>query len=296
MRRQNVFVWGLAWAAIVLAPVAARAVVVTPIDGNYDVWIRQNSAGTVYQNDLMSTQSGSDTRYGVVQFNISGVAQPINSAFFELWNQNNSAVTLAPAYWVNSSVQSTDLSQFNWAEYELFVQGMETQFEQLGSGDFPANTPAPSTYGATALSSANDAAVLETIRQGDGIITVIFKATSGRRDWGDTEFSGTPVRLVINESQPIFGDLDGDFDIDTDDYALLTSADNWLKAAPGPGQGVDLTGDAFVNLADFTLFKQLYNDFNGGGAQSIPEPGTWALAALGAMTLGVVHRRRRQRS
>lgn len=295
----------LATAILSLAGSHAQAIEVAPLSSNYDTWIRQSNPTQLFVDDAISTwltQGPANTqRYGVVQFNISGITSPINSAWIDMAPYSTTtAVTLAPAFWVDSSIQSTDLSTFDWATYSTFVQPFENTFESLGGGTFAAGGAAD-VYLQSTVASAADLAALNNVRLGDGIITMIFAASSGKRDWDALGAGGThelPFQLVINEHAPVAGDLNGDFLVNQADYTILKQ--NWLLPVTAGTNG-DLNGDGTVSLADFVLFKQDYNVFNGIGSASalavpVPEPHSLVLMALAVPAWALLRVRRKRRS
>jgi hypothetical protein len=263
------------------------AIEVTPLSGDYDNWIRQSAPGTNYNPDALSvwtTEGPANTaRYAVVQFDLSSVNVPITSAYLELAPYSSTqTVTMAPAFWVDGSIQPGDVSTLTWSDYEIFIQPYQTQFETLGSGTFD-HLPA-GVYTQTSFASAADIAALEGIRN-DGVghlITMIFTPVSGKADFNSADYNNEPWKLLINASLPVAGDLNGDFQVDMNDYGILTS--NWMLPVT-PGTDGDLNGDGTVDLTDFVQFKQDYIAYNGPASASaltaVPEPAT--LTLLGAM-------------
>ena len=89
----------------------------------------------------------------------------------------------------------------------------------------------------------------------------------------------------------VLGDFDGDGDVDENDFNNYLRI-NMLTAVGNPYADGDVTGDAFVGLEDFELFRdELYE---GATALSfgVPEPGTWTLILAAAATLIVFRVRR----
>lgn len=285
---------------------ATGTIMVAPASGAHDTWVRQINQGAIFVTDTTNSiwrQEGAvdvSSRVTLNQFNLSSVAQPITSAFILMAQQDSANLSqtnfaMAPAAWVNSSVQPGDLSAVNYSDYAFFIQPSETLFSALGGGSFAASTPTIGTYGTAVggAASAADLAVLNTIRTSDGIITMIFRANSGTgRNFLSTE-GGKPFLLVLNY---VPGDFTGDGMVTLADYSILKT--NWNQPVAILSNG-DVNGDEFVNLADFVPFKQAYLSANAGGSAAdiplpVPEPSTLLLVAA-AVPATLFLRRRRNR-
>ncbi len=109
-----------------------------------------------------------------------------------------------------------------------------------------------------------------------------------------TTFTNYNLDIVgLTEFEPlsgVLGDLDGDDDLDLDDFALYLSglhADlSGLTAEQARMRG-DLTGDLRNDFNDFVLFRGFYDAVHGAGAfaavaANVPEPSAWALALAAA--------------
>jgi hypothetical protein len=292
----------MAFALVSLVALEARAIVITPPADTHDTWI-QPAAGNNHSGwaaDGISTMAvgvgpgGSTGRYGVAIFDLSSIAgTPVTEVRLQLGNvgQFVEPLTLVSTY-VTSAIGAAypvDLQTGNFSGdyYVNNIQPVEQSFETLGSDTYSsANDPPDETYGDVGIASAADIAVFNTARQlPNPSIMIIYKATAGARDWGDTGYHTLPPLLLINEPlppEPPFGDLDGDFDIDLVDYGILTDPNHWLQAVT-PNTNGDLNSTGFVDLLDFALFKGAYTEFNGGSSglsEPVPEPSTWVLLGL----------------
>lgn len=73
-----------------------------------------------------------------------------------------------------------------------------------------------------------------------------------------------PQRMVWMPDFGVYGDMDGDDDIDIDDFVILGDCLFGPGAVPGcdPGQGAlsDMDGDEDVDLADFAAFQRVFGE------------------------------------
>ena len=98
-------------------------------------------------------------------------------------------------------------------------------------------------------------------------------------DWAYEDVAGVGIEVGDTGSQPVLGDLDGDFDVDGADFMAFQ-------------RGFGTTFNA-IDLADW--------QFNYGtgvvaASAAVPEPGTLGLLAAGACGLGYLRRRRVERA
>jgi hypothetical protein len=105
-----------------------------------------------------------------------------------------------------------------------------------------------------------------------------------------TDFDKRPKLTIGWVIEP--GDIDGDLDVDLDDFQdLLDNMAIQLDGPIEPGHPGDLDFDRDVDLDDFALFKGYYLEFPGSGglaalnayAQGVPEPSSAALLLLAAI-------------
>ena len=113
--------------------------------------------------------------------------------------------------------------------------------------------------------------------------------------WDDVHPTAAGHDLLAGVSGPWYpGDVDGDCDVDADDYVILKRN---LGAGPGAArEDGDLDRDSDVDRDDFGLLCETFGHSLPGPGESsagspIPEPATAAILALGALSL--ISRRRR---
>ncbi|MGI9428415.1 MAG: PEP-CTERM sorting domain-containing protein [Bythopirellula sp.] len=264
------------------------------LDAIQDTWIRESDPTGDYNDDLLSVWDGTTTdqrRYGVVLFDLTAtVGVTINSVFLELFDRDDggngrseTAPIVQEAYILSATPPlPTGISTpYDWNEYTNFDQSNEVLLDSLGHYNIAAGDTV-NGYEVSDFGSAADISLLETTRNNNSnVVAFVFKATSGERDWGDIEFDGTPPRLVINEDPSVLGDFSGNGTVGTEDFEIMTDPLNWLQTVPVDTLG-DITGDAFVDLRDFKVFKPIFLAANPstGGSLAIPEPATLTLFAM----------------
>ena len=200
--------WFVLLAAVICtccaATVVAEQVVLNPVT---DVWIREATPDGTFENDLLSvwTAGPEGNRYGMLSFDLSGVAGEITGAHLELYSRD---------YWRNATamrqsaamVSPTDVSGTTWNNLASYTQ---TPFEAFGYYDIPADSPVAQFY-ASAAASGGDLALLNAART-DGAVSMVLKGETwdvetsrmcGVRDWADTGyFAGEPEKwpkLLLN--------------------------------------------------------------------------------------------------
>lgn len=97
--------------------------------------------------------------------------------------------------------------------------------------------------------------------------------------------NGGYTGLIDNISVSYFvpGDVNGDGLVNNNDFNIILGA---MFTSVGSRQQGDLTGDGFVDFRDYRIWKDTPKSGAGGGASSIPEPGT--LASLTGIMIGLV--------
>ncbi len=263
------------------------------LDASADTWIRQSSPATDYGDDWISVRaSETDTRYGIVEFDLSStVGVSITSIALELFDSSSSANVLFEQSAFVLSETPPEIDGYTWQEYLDFDQANEQPLQALGAFSIEPSQ-AKGGYQISSSASAADIALLETVRDAnDGRVLLILKGSSGSRDWLDVERDSGP-RLWINEFPPVFGDLNGDGVIDAADFTVITDPANWLQEVT-PGTRGDLTSNGFVDLADFHAFKTTYLEQQGQApAAAVPEPASAMLLLLGSWAAALARRER----
>lgn len=100
--------------------------------------------------------------------------------------------------------------------------------------------------------------------------------------------------VSLERVSSVFGDVDFDSDVDTDDLQIIL--DNMANSTASFWSEGDINGDDLVNLLDYRAWKSVYSPGAGAGTTSagVPEPSTLALALVFTGGLyGITLRRRR---
>lgn len=274
-------------------PKPTGVVVITPSSDANDTWIVPGSGGAHSVADGMSTfapgvgPGGAATgRMGVILLDLSSVANAsISQARLALGKVTDFVTPLSlEAYWVDTSIANfpADLSSLTGDIYSSAIKPFEHKFSQLGNATFASNVLPTNTYADLAAADAADLDVLNAARQRPNPkILIIFKATAGARDWGDSGYHDLPPKLILNLGQElVFGDINADLSVDLADFAVMTDPSHWLHDVV-VGENGDLNADGFVDLLDFALFKNAYHEFGNGGELPLPnsvgEPNTLIL-------------------
>ncbi|MBN1853026.1 MAG: hypothetical protein JW829_09895 [Pirellulales bacterium] len=284
-----------------MAIVVGLAVLVPPawadiLEAVEDSWIRQDVPATVYAGDLISVWApGTDTiaggeRLGVIQWDIASFSVPITSAVIQLYDRNDVRAQTNPLVQQAFLIDPPEIMDYTYEEYEIFDQATEVALETLGTYSItpPDNVPGYETSGIASPSDLNLLNSRRTANGGSGLITLILEATDGQRDWSDIEYDSHPPLLYLNEAPPSEGDWNGDGQITTADYAVITA--NWLQEVE-PGTLGDHNADGTVDLFDFDRFKEIFSTPGNGRSIAVPEPSGVALCFI-SISLMIAWRRR----
>lgn len=188
-----------------------------------DVWLREVGPDSTFENDWVSVWSSASNdggangrRYGLYEWDISSLAgQDLASAVISLWVGDDYSGTTLPvrqhAFVLDTTGKTSIFSStWNTVQNEHLLLNAETALESLGAYDqgVPLDLGITGTYQDSFAASANDLALLESIANGSGILTVLMVADEDgsdyRGDWGDGANAGgsgfgpdTPGKLIV---------------------------------------------------------------------------------------------------
>ncbi len=179
-----------------------------------DIWIREVSPGTTFENDLVSvwasnaagTPDAGKRRYGLIEFDLSSlVGQPLVSATLQLFSTAGGSQARTPmkqhAFIINSA--GTQLGSLTWDSYMAEKDAGKLALEGLGRFDQPAINDTPALQNAYSPSDATaaDLALLQSEINGDKILSLVLIADEDgndyRRDWGDNGYITSPAILQV---------------------------------------------------------------------------------------------------
>lgn len=182
-----------------------------------DLWIRELSPDTAYENDLISVWSGSNThfqdagyrRYGLVEFDVGSLAgKSLVSAELNLWSMSGSGQAATPvnqtAYNITSTA-ATPLASTTWNLYQAERAASAAPFAGLGRyqlGPIVGDPSQADTY-LPSPATPEDLAVIQAEAAGDGKLTMALmmaeNGTDYRRDWGDEGYLARPPTLFVDD-------------------------------------------------------------------------------------------------
>jgi subtilisin-like proprotein convertase family protein len=181
-----------------------------------DVWIRETSPDTTFENDLISVWSNQPDavtpgrRYGVVEYDLAPLAgKSIVTVEFRIFAMTGGSQAGQPMKQTvyNLPTGATPVTQMTWTVFMAERDAGKTAFETLGRVDLPAinDDPAQQNQYVLTTASAADVQILNSELNGDGKLTVAFIAdedgTSYKRDWGDSGYAPfKPPLLVVDDS------------------------------------------------------------------------------------------------
>jgi hypothetical protein len=192
--------------SLMLAATVATAAAIT-LNPTYDAYIFERGADSTMNNDWLSvrphdTTHNWDEHDSVMTFDLTGVTEPITSAYMMLYAMDYVANT---AYGVSQSASLVDPNNISHITYNK-VYGESPSFtttslDTLGDIDVAEGSGKKSTWYYSSAASAVDLSTLESLRTTTGAMSLLLKANSGYREWSDTEQGWAP-RLVINGGAP----------------------------------------------------------------------------------------------
>jgi hypothetical protein len=112
-------------------------------------------------------------------------------------------------------------------------------------------------------------------------------------DNGNPGAPGQPV-VDMGAYEYLPGDLDGDGDVDGDDYAAVLAAFGHGTGDPEYNPSADLDGDGMITLIDYQLWLQCYRNYVGDPNAAAPElPDSGDQDGNGEVDVGDLHNSRK---
>jgi subtilisin-like proprotein convertase family protein len=202
-------VLALVWAG----PAAAFETVLQP---SGDVWIRETSAGSTYENDLISvwsTQPDSTTagrRYGIIEYDLAPLAgKTFYSVELRVFSMLGGSQATRPMKQTTFNLPAgpTAATSMTWSAFMAERNAGKTAFQTLGRYNVGIinSDPALQNVYLSSFASPADLQVIAAEIAGDGKLTLAFIAdedgTNYKRDWGDTGYQPfKPPVLVFDDS------------------------------------------------------------------------------------------------
>lgn len=252
MKRNLMLLLAVLITAVMLCPMSVAMTTDNVFTPTVDTWIRASGPTSSYDNDRlcvwMSPDSSGDVRQSILQFDVSGMSEPIAAAYLDLYLTN---------YWrnsANSAVQMAELitpsvpgGSVTWSDiYSGAYTGIA--MESFGYYAQDAGT-ATDQYYSSGTASAADLAAMNAQKDATGILTFLLKPAEpaivgyetvyqGRHDWGDNVYGGA-AQISVNDAA-----------------SLSPVADVWVRGA---------TGGTYENDAISVWFNERTVDGVGDG-------------------------------
>jgi hypothetical protein len=186
----------------VLLVLQSGDVLAETIDASTDVWIREmpGFTGTTYESDDLSVWArnmgdGAYRRFTALEFDISGVADPITGAYLQLYARDS--IHSDGAFDQQAFLLSPHgIGSITWDTWTTYAR---VSLQSLGAYNLAAGLPRQAWYDSSAASES-DVANLEALRtSSEKKITMLLADGDlglGERDWGDASHGFAP-RLVL---------------------------------------------------------------------------------------------------
>lgn len=200
---------------LLLAAGDAHAIV---LSASSEVWLRESSPTTTFENDLVSAWNSLSPdgarRYGVVEFDLTGLGPiTINSAALGLWGGatelTDQAKAMKQTAVLINTTGGTAAAAMTWAKYQSEYSAGAATLGGLGSLNLAAPTPVEQYF--YSIATPSDLSAVAAIANGGGnkkltmiLIADELDAVEYAHSWGDGPdgYAGFDPQLYINEAPP----------------------------------------------------------------------------------------------
>ena len=227
-------------------------------DGSYILSLNQSAVGAEGDVVDLSAVVGLDAMGTIDSANLIRVANGVSKTGLQVALQSESEIELE-----ESSIQKVRVERIDADNNRFFVQSDGREVTVSVTVATPGDTTSIGTLFATTTDASNDPNEILSRLFDQGMIPGIGFFSFNQLMAGDTVsilgFSGSAgaiqALIVLRHSaSAIIGDLNGDDEVNFDDFLLFAAAFGKGVGDAGYNPKADLNGDDEVNFSDFLLF------------------------------------------